>query len=86
MRIASSSLPLCSRNTSATSEQHMVAINVVKKLISNSKLKNDKPLPPRHSADQEVARSRFTSGMQLVTKCKELHNIISNNRINLDVL
>ena len=32
-------------NTSATSEQHMVAINVVKQLISNSKLKNDKPLP-----------------------------------------
>jgi hypothetical protein len=45
-----------------------------------------KYLSNKHSADQEVARSRFTSGMQLVTKCKELHNIISSNRINLDVL
>merc|ERR1719462_923368 len=45
-----------------------------------------KYLSNKHSADPEVARSRFTSGMQLVTKCKELHAIISNNRINLDVL
>merc|ERR1712130_958162 len=45
-----------------------------------------KYLTNKHSADQEVARSRFTSGMQLVTKCKELHSIISNNRINLNVL
>jgi len=45
-----------------------------------------KYLTNKHSADQEVARSRFTSGMQLVTKCKELHNIISSNRINLNVL
>ena len=73
-RTASSSLPHYSRNTSVTS-----------RFPHNSRGDLDWQ-SLRHSADPEVARSRFTSGMQLVTKCKELHAIISNNRINLDVL
>ena len=40
----------------------------------------------RHSSDPEAARSRFTSGMLLVSKCKELQNIIIDNKINLDLL
>jgi len=45
-----------------------------------------KYLNNKHSSDPEAARSRFTSGMLLVSKCKELQNIILDNKINLELL
>lgn len=45
-----------------------------------------KYLNNKHRSEPEVARSRFANGMQLVIKCKELHTIITNNKMNLDLL
>jgi len=36
----------------------------------------------KHGSDKDLARNRFTSGMLLVSKCKELHSISNENIIN----
>lgn len=45
-----------------------------------------KYLNNKHLSEPEVARSRFANGMQLVTKCKELNVLITNNKMNHELL